>query len=55
MHSATVTPPWKTCYRIHEREKKRSYEERIREVEHGSPTPLVFSATGGMGDAAETY
>ena len=32
--------------------KKRSYEERIREIEHGSFTPLVFSATGGMAPAA---
>ena len=25
------------------------YDQRIREVEHGSFTPLVFSACGGMG------
>ena len=37
------------CYRRHEAEKKRAYEQRIREVEHSSFTPLVFSATGGMG------
>ena len=44
------------CYRRHEREKRRSYDERIREVEHGSLefTPLVFSATGSMRVAAET-
>ena len=38
------------CYRKHEKMKKRAYEQRVREVEHGSFTPLVFSATGGMGD-----
>ena len=43
------------CYRRHEREKRRMYEERIREVEHGSFTPLVFAATGGMGIAAEIF
>ena len=43
------------CYRKHEREKRRKYEERVREVEHGSFTPLVFSATGGMGIAAEIF
>ena len=32
-----------------EREKRRTYDQRIREVEHGSFAPLVFSATGGMG------
>jgi len=30
------------------------YEEHIREVEHGSFTPLVFSTSGGMGKAATT-
>ena len=46
-------------YQRHEKEKRRSYEQRIREVEqrirevkHGSFTPLVFAATGGMGMAA---
>ena len=39
-------------YRHHENVKKKSYEERIREIEHGSFTPLVFSATGGMAPAA---
>ena len=28
--------------------KKREYGDRIREVEHGSFTPLVFSTTGGL-------
>lgn len=43
-----------SCYRKHEQEKKRAYEERVREVERGCFTPLVFSATGGMGPAAST-
>ncbi|XP_065177350.1 uncharacterized protein LOC135808131 [Sycon ciliatum] len=32
-----------------EKAKKRSYEERLREIEHASFVPLVFSTTGGMG------
>ena len=40
------------CYRRAELEKRRSYEERIREIEHGSFTPLVFSCSGGMGPLA---
>ena len=40
------------CYRRAELEKKRKYEERIREVEHGTFSPLVFSCTGGMGPLA---
>ena len=42
------------CYRKNELEKKRSYEQRIREIEHGSFSPLVFSTTGGMGPIATT-
>ena len=42
------------CYRKHE-EKRRKYEERIREVEHGTFTPLVFSATGGKSTTAEIF
>ena len=41
-------------FRRHEAEKRRAYEERIREVEHGSFIPLVFSSSGGMGKAATT-
>ena len=35
------------CYRRHEQEKKRAYDQRIREVEHGCFSPLIFSASGG--------
>ena len=41
-----------STYRRHEKEKRRAYQQRILEVEHGSFTPLAFSATGGMGPAA---
>ena len=40
------------CYRRNELKKRRAYDERIREVEHGSFSPLVFSAAGGMGAMA---
>ena len=39
-------------YRKHERAKIRAYEQRVREVEHGSFTLLVMSLTGGCGNAA---
>ena len=51
-HAASNRQPIRTCYRKHENAKKRAYEQRIREIEHGSFTPLVMSATGGMGNAA---
>ena len=44
-----------TCYTKHEREKKRTYEQRVREIEHASFTPLVLSSTGGMGREATTF
>ena len=40
------------CYRRNEMEKKRAYDERVREIEHGSFSPLVFSTSGGMGTIA---
>ena len=40
-------------YRRHEKEKRRTYERRILEVEHGSFTPLVLSTTGGWGPSAQ--
>ena len=43
------------CYRKHEAIKKRAYEQRIREVEHSSFTPLVLSATGGLATEATTF
>ena len=44
--------PLSAVYRQHEQLKRRAYEQRIREVEHGSFTPLVFAATGGMGPSS---
>ena len=43
------------CYRKHEAEKKRAYEQRILEVEQSTFTPLIFSATGGMAKQCTTF
>ena len=43
------------AYRKHEREKKRAYEQRVREVEHSSFTLLVLSASGGMVTEASIF
>ena len=43
------------CYRKHKLEKKRQYEQRVREVEHTSFTPLVLSATGGIASEATVF
>ena len=45
----------KACHRRNELEKRRQYDERIRTVEHGSFTPLVFTTAGGMGQSATTF
>ncbi len=42
----------KTAYKKHEDEKKRAYGQRVREVEQGVFTPLVF---GGLGQEATTF
>ena len=47
--------PLDRLYRQHEQEKRRLYGERIREVDRGSFTPLVFSSSGGAGPAASIF
>ena len=44
-----------SVYRKHEQEKRRHYDQRVREIEHATFTPLVLSTTGGMGRAATTF
>ena len=43
-----------SLYTRFEREKQRMYEQRVRDVEMSSFTPLVFSTFGGMGMVATT-
>ena len=45
----------KTVLHEHEQEKKRSYNKRVMEVEHGTFTPLVFTTTGVMGHECSLY
>ena len=40
------------CYAKHEKEKKRTYEQRVLNVEHASFIPVVLSSTGGMSKCA---
>ena len=44
-----------SCYKHHERTKRRGYEQRIIEIERGSFTPLIFSTSGGMGKSVEIF
>ena len=44
-----------TVYRKDEWEKKRECGPHVREVEHGTFTPLVMSSTGGPSREASTF
>ena len=37
------------------KKKKRQYNERVLEIEHGCFTPLVFSIYGGMARGGRTF
>ena len=43
------------CFRKHELEKKRTYDQRVREIEDASFTPLVLSASGGFAKEATHF
>ena len=43
------------CFLKHEKEKKRAYEQCVREIEHASFVPLVISATGGVAKEATNF
>ena len=50
--AASNSESLQSTYRKHASSKKRAYESRLREVEHSTFTPLVFSATGEIGHKA---
>ena len=47
--ASNCNTPLSSVFRRHEQEKCREYDQRIREIEHGSFAPLIFAASGGMG------
>ena len=42
-------------YEVNEKDKKKLYNKRILQIEHGSFTPLVMSATDGMGRECKKF
>ena len=42
-------------YRQHEQKKRREYGDRVREVEHGCFTPLIFTTSGGAAPEATIF
>ena len=41
-------------YQKHKKAKRRAHDNQVNQIEHGSFSPLLFSTTGGMGQAATT-
>ena len=50
-----VNKELKSLFDQNEKEKKRSYNERVLNVEKASFTPIVLATTGGMGNEAEKF
>ena len=46
--------PLSWCCVTNEQEKRRAYDERVRQIERACFSPLVFLASGGMGPTAST-
>ena len=47
--------PVRAILKKHEKEKKRAYNSRITNVEHGTLTPLVFSLSGDEGPETSMF
>ena len=52
-YQAHLTPD--RIFAKHEAEKKREYNQRIMEVEHGTFSPLIFSTNGGSGPECDRF
>ena len=53
--TATSNAQSSNPFEKHESEKKRSYNDRVIEVEKATFVPLVFSTTGAMGKEATNF
>ena len=47
--------PTAAIFKEQESEKKRKYQQRVREVKMGSFTPLIFGTNGGMGEECKMF
>ena len=53
--SAPSNQPLHSAYQRHDKEKRCEYQQRVHAVENASFTTLIFTTTGGMGDAATQF
>ena len=51
-HAASCPRNIKDAYKQHESQKKLTYEQRIKDVEHSTFNPLIFACTGRAGRSA---
>lgn len=54
-NNSQITKPLKTVLRSHEQEKKRQYNSRVMEIEHGTFTPLVITVKGVIAPEANRF
>ena len=55
LSKTSLSKPLKSSYKSNENEKKRVYNERVLQIEHGTFTPLVFSTFGGVGYEGDRF
>ena len=55
LSSTNTSRSLSACYKDNEEKKKRKYDQRVREVEHSTFSPLVFSSSGGCGPIATQF
>ena len=53
--TATSKSKVDAAFNQNEKAKKSAYNQRVIEIEHGSFTPLVFSAYGGFGRETDRF
>lgn len=53
--SSSVLIPLQSAYHKHKQEKNQQYDERICELDRVSFSPLIFSMSGGSGQAANSF
>ena len=55
MYNRYIKTALPQCYIQNEKEKKRNYNNRVIQIEHGSLTQLAFSIYGGMSWECRTF
>ena len=54
-NATEITPAIQSVFSQLEQVKRRSYDQRICEIEHDTFSPLIFASTSGLGKTANNY